>query len=125
MMGRHTEEEEEEAIISSSSSSNSRVLFVRVFVCDERAQILRVKIRFGELEKLDESLDFFPIRGEEEERRERSLSLSLLSRERERDNYREKRCVVIFPISSAITLFVVVFICSEEENHLRLHRLVW
>jgi len=38
-----------------------------------------MKIRFGELEKLEESLDFFPIRfGEEEERRESALSLSLL-----------------------------------------------
>jgi len=73
------------------------------------------------------SLDFFPIRGEEEEeRRESALSLSFAARrERERDNYREKRCVVIFPISSAIALFVVVFIFSEEENLLRLHRLVW
>jgi len=61
-------------------------LFVRACLCDERAQILRVKIRFGELEKLDESLDFFPIRGEEEEeRRESALSLSFAARrERER-----------------------------------------
>ena len=86
MMGRH-EDEYEEAIISSSSSSNSRVLFVRACacVCDERAQILRVKIRFGELEKLDESLDFFPIRGEEEERRVSALSLSLSANKRERE----------------------------------------
>ena len=54
-------------------------------LCDERAQILRVKIRFGELEKLDESLDFFPIRGEEEERRVSALSLSLSANKRERE----------------------------------------
>jgi len=54
-----------------------------------------------------------------------SLSLSANERDREREKYREKRCVVIFPISSAIALFVVVFIFSEEENLLRLHRLVW
>ena len=58
---------------------------MRACLCDERAQILRVKIRFGELEKLDESLDFFPIRGEEEERRVSALSLSLSANKRERE----------------------------------------
>ena len=66
-------------------------MFVRACLCDERAQILRVKIRFGELEKLDESLDFFPIRGEEEERRVSALSLSLGEQERERDIITERK----------------------------------
>ena len=68
-------------------------------------------------------LTFFQFAAKKKKREERALSLSRSPRaERERDNYREKRCVVIFPISSAITLFVVVFICSEEENLLRMHR---
>jgi len=73
-------------------------------------------------------LTFFQFAAKKKKREESALSLSLVrraQRERERDNYGEKRCVVIFPISSAITLFVVVFIFSEEENLLRLHRLVW
>ena len=78
MMGRH-EEEEEEAIISSSSSSNSRVLFlfVRACVCDERAQILRVK-RYV-LENWRNSmrvLTFFQFAAKKK-REERALSLSL------------------------------------------------